>query len=286
MTFFSCASRSLRRALSAGVVLAASLAGCGMESDPAPPPALGAGRSFYGAIVHPLLQAERCTACHATGVAQAIIFLSEDASVSYGMIKAVPEVYQPPADSLLWQKGEHQGPALSAAGQETVKRWLEIEFPTGRRGARISGDRGVALSYRERMDELSRCMDRQEWEELGMGGWPDLYTRNNRSCKACHHGGNGGTWLSGDSDENFEMNRENPYRNRLVMPVYEDAQLVGLKENPRLITKGTLTCREGDFCHDDYLVPEALRRALVGFQALTLNKIDSEGRCTERSEGR
>jgi cytochrome c5 len=275
------------------LVLAVLLSGCGTEDPVAPTsstttstssgtPQVGPGENLYVNTVHPLLVAEGCAGCHATGSGGAPIYMDNDATASYAKLKAYPNLFQAAPNSQLWQHGAHSGPALSEGGEASVIQWLEAEFPGQPAGGSTGGgSSGGALSLEEQLNEFSKCMSRDEWEDLGMGEFPNIFTIENRSCKACHFNGNGGTFLNEDVDTTFEANTRPPFRNRLIRPKYDEGKFIGLEGNDRMVVKGTITADEDDVLpHDNFVVPQAQRTALLAFQAATLARLNGDGECT------
>lgn len=241
---------------------------------------------YYVKEVHPSL-IQTCGGCHnPDGQVGAPAFLDYDAEVSYPLTKNYPNVLVEPSTSILITKLPHTGPALSDGQKEIVGKWLTMELDEAGGGggsttsssSSTGGTTNTTMTLEEMLTSFAACMDYDLWVAKGMDKFPLQQTNGEGACMSCHLQGVGGTWLSGDSLETFEKNKEFPYIMRLVTPIYEGPNPVDLAQSNRFINKGIEPCANPPICHPKYNLTAENKAAFEGFVSATLTKWQS-GAC-------
>jgi len=240
----------------------------------------GAAYDYFIASVFPAINAA-CGSCHATGDVGAPIILAASADASYNALEG-SGLIAIPANSVLVQHGVHTGPALTPDQKTVVETWLQMEADErGLAGGGGVDDPPVGTTLTQALEDFSACMNLDVWIETGMDNMANADTGNAGECTGCHSAGDGGTWLSANTEETFEKNGLFPYVKRLVTgTVDENGQFAGLQPALRYVQKGQAECGENQNCHPVYSLPPALESAVIDFVDITLDAMEN-GTCDQ-----
>jgi mono/diheme cytochrome c family protein len=232
------------------------------------------GRDLFDRNVLPIVE-QRCASCHAgDNVADGPDFMGRARANYYDALTGDPRYLSSrPEDSQLIIKGEHTGPAFTAAEEQTITAWLLKE--ADERGLIQGG--GEVLpppmdyaprSVAEAFDRFGNCMSRADWDATyGVNEDTQAAYQNTTQgrCYACHSNGTAGAFLSQSSGDTFEQSRLRPYMLKLVLPTAnEDGSFKSLVNAYRHRDKG------GDQGHPSYALTAARDDALNRFIDLTL----------------
>jgi hypothetical protein len=234
--------------------------------------------SYYVKTLWPLL-IETCGGCHnPDGQVGAPAFLDYDAELSYEMTRGFQGglFIKPPTESLLTNKGLHDGPGMSTEQYDAASTWLDMEIKEGGGGTTMmttTTTGGVTKpTLEEMLTSFAACMDYDLWLATGMDKFPLQQTNAAGACTSCHNQGTGAVWLSADPLETFEKNKMFPYIMRLITPIYEGTDPVDLAPSQRFINKGTEACANPPICHPKYNLSTENIQALESFVGTTLTK--------------
>lgn len=234
-------------------------------------------KEYYVSIVDFALNAS-CASCHADGVNSAPIFLANDPNESYYMMENYGGLVVAPDNSLLILHGAHTGPALDASAKADVTTWLTMEaeergLTTGTGTTTTGGGDPPATTLTSALADYGACMDINDWKANKLDQLCNAQTLNNGPCKGCHQAGDGGQFLSGNTQETFDMNRKFPYIKRQVTgTVDEDGNFKDLIAANRMIQKGAEPCQPNTNCHPAYVLPPDLKTGINNFVAKTIEK--------------
>jgi hypothetical protein len=246
----------------------------------------GNAKEFFLTEVYPVLSTDQtggetpdCASCHATGNLDAPPWLDDDAESSYVAIDQAKYIAVP-ENSLLIQHGVHTGPALTLTQEDLVVEWLlmEVEERGLAGGTTNPGDPPTPPTGKtlvEALNEFAACMTLDDWNEHLMNQMADAQTGNGGPCNGCHQTGQGGTWLSVNDEETFDMHKEIPFIKRLVTgTINEQGQFETLIAANRYQEKGLAPCSPDPlvYCHPKYSLPPIMTEAVVGFVDVTLSK--------------
>jgi hypothetical protein len=112
-----------------------------------------------------------------------------------------------------------------------IEQWFEIERTERANGG---GTPGGGITTRDLLAEWSGCMSLANWEQSGMGTWALKGTQNG-PCANCHSGGEYWIYVSANSEEMFQMNRQEVFitgffatqGNSEVVPAYDKLVRMG-----------------------------------------------------------
>ena len=248
--------------------------GGSMEDGNETPTAL----QFYTAVIDPEL-AGSCASCHASGQNGAPIFLAKNALGSYNAMDQHGGLIVAPENSLLLLHGAHTGPALTAVQKSDVTEWLTMEaiergLDSSSSSSSSSGSSGgmPALTLQQALAEYGACMDIDDWKVNSLDKLMNAQT-DAGPCVGCHSAGEGGTWLSSNTQETFDKNAKFPYIKRQITGTVDDAgNFADLIPSNRWIEKGQAPCQPNTNCHPKYSLPPQLKDGINNFVAKTLDK--------------
>lgn len=239
-------------------------------------PVGGQGLEYYLSIIDPELSAS-CGSCHATGQNGAPIFMAESGETSYNALDKYGGLIVAPENSLLVLHGAHTGPALTASQKTDVINWLTLE--AGERGLVTGGEETTSgggpttTTLKQALDDYAACMDINDWKANGLDKLYSAQTLNSGPCGGCHSAGDGGNWLSSNTQETFDMNRKFPYIKRQISgTVDEEGNFLDLVASKRFIQKGSEPCQPNTNCHPAYVLPPNLKTGLDNFVSKTIDK--------------
>jgi cytochrome c553 len=234
------------------------------------------GKEYYLAIVNDSLAAS-CGSCHATGQNGAPSFMGESPDASYNALDQYGGLVVAPENSLLILHGAHTGPALTLEQKNDVINWLTVEadergLSTGGETT-TSGGGPTTTTLKQALDDYAACMDINDWTDNGLDKLYSAQTLNSGPCGGCHSAGDGGNWLSSNTQETFDMNKKFPYIKRQITgTVDEDGNFKDLVAAKRLIQKGAEPCQPNTNCHPAYVLPPNLKTGIDNFVAKTIDK--------------
>lgn len=231
------------------------------------------GSDLFQRNVAPILE-QRCAFCHAgNNPADGPDFMGRVQADYYGAITNDPRFLSArPEDSQLILKGEHTGPAFTAAEEQTVTAWLLRE--ASERGLIMEGmvepppQNYAPRTVAEALSRFGNCMLRTDWDETYAQSEDTQVAYQNTTegrCYACHSTGTAGAFLSQSPGDTFEQSRMRPYVLKLVLPTAnEDGSFNTLVNAYRHRDKG------GDQGHPSYQLTAAREQALNAFIERTL----------------
>jgi hypothetical protein len=237
-------------------------------------PGTGA-RAYFDDNVLPML-ASSCASCHSSQHAElGPDFLGRAEDVYYGSLDFAGYITVPD-NSLLLLKGEHTGPAWTSAQADAVTQWLDLEAAErGLTSSTVGEDAGApppTLTLQDALSQFAACMSLSDWNNVGMDGVADQGTTEG-PCRSCHQTGTGGAFLSEDSTQSFEQNRQMPYILKLVLgTVSADGSFADLVPANRFVEKGG----EGGL-HPKYIMTPERQIAISLFFEATYDKWKSGG---------
>ena len=232
-------------------------------------------KEYYLTSVDSSLNAS-CSSCHATGVNSAPIFLGDNPDSSYYEMDNHGGLIVAPDNSLLLLHGAHTGPALTAAQKDVVTTWLTMEAEvrglfTGS-GTTSTGGGPTATTLTSALADYAACMNINDWTANKLDQLCNVQTTYG-PCKGCHSAGDAGNWLSGNTQETFDMNKKFPYIKRQVSGTVDDlGNFKDLVASNRFIQKGTEPCQPNTNCHPAYVLPPDLKTGINNFVAKTIDK--------------
>ncbi len=234
-------------------------------------------KDYYISIVDSSLSAS-CGSCHAAGVNGAPIFMGNNAEASYNAMDQHGGLVVAPDNSLIILHGAHTGPALTVAQKADVMTWLTMEaeergLTIGSGTTTTTGGGPTATTLTSALADYGACMDINDWTANKLDQLCNAQTLNNGPCKGCHQAGDGGNWLSGNTQETFDMNKKFPYIKRQVTGTVDDVgNFKDLIAANRLIQKGAEPCQPNTNCHPAYVLPPDLKTGINNFVAKTIDK--------------
>jgi cytochrome c553 len=236
-------------------------------------------RDYYLNIVDAELAAT-CASCHATGENGAPVFMGDSAEASYKALDEHGGLVVAPENSLLLLHGAHTGPALTSTEKNDIINWLSIEaaergLATGdTSGAGGSGGGGpTATTLKQALDDYGACMDIADWKANGLDKLYNAQTVNYGPCGGCHQAGDGGNWLSSNTQETFDMNKKFPYIKRQISGTVDDeGNFLDLIAANRWIQKGAELCQPNTNCHPGFVLPPNLKTGIAAFVSKTIDK--------------
>jgi hypothetical protein len=230
-------------------------------------PVSSAAKNYYLSTVDSQLNVT-CATCHA-GQNGAPNFMGSNATASYNALDQHGFVVAP-ENSLLLLHGAHTGPALTASEKAIVLKWLTMEAKE--RGLTIGGG-STATTTTQALNVYGACMDINDWTVNGLDNLYTAQTLNGGPCGSCHQAGEGGNWLSSNTQETFDMNRKFPFIKRQITgTVDSDGNFKDLIAAHRFSQKGAEPCQDNTNCHPKYVLPPNLKAGIDAFVVKTLDK--------------
>ncbi|MBL9024340.1 MAG: hypothetical protein JNL21_19250 [Myxococcales bacterium] len=232
-------------------------------------------QAMFESQVFPAIATD-CGSCHATGDMGAPVFLASSPSASYTAITGYsPTLIAVPENSNLILHGVHTGPALTPTQEGVVSAWLQAEADErGLAGGGGDDPTPTGKTLDQALDEFANCMDLTEWEE-NMANLPRADTANAGECSGCHTSGDGGAFLSLNTQETFDMNKQFPYIKRLVTgTVNSNGAFADLLPSNRFINKGleAQSCDpQTQNCHPVYNLPPGIK---TGIETVVNNTLE------------
>lgn len=232
-------------------------------------------KEYYISVVDPEFKLS-CAGCHAAGLNGAPVFMGNNAAASYNAMDQHGGLVIAPENSLLLLHGAHTGPALTATEKADVTNWLVMEAEE--RGLTVettttTGGGPTTVTLTSALADYGACMDITDWTDNSLDQLANAQTLNNGPCKGCHGQGDGGNYLSGNTQETFDMNKKFPYIKRQVTGTVDDLgnfkDLIGSK---RFVEKGAEPCQPNTNCHPAYVLPPTLKTGIDNFVAKTIDK--------------
>jgi len=235
-------------------------------------------KQFYEAVVDPEL-AKSCAVCHQSGQNGAPIFLAKNPTGSYNAMDQHGGLIVAPENSVLLLHGAHTGPAFTSVQKSAVTEWLTMEavergLDSGTTSASSTGSSGgmPALTLQQALAEYGACMDIDDWKVNNLDKLMNAQT-DAGPCVGCHAAGEGGNWLSANTQETFDKNAKFPYIKRQITgTVDDDGNFADLIASNRMIEKGQAPCQPNTNCHPKYNLPPQLKDGINNFVAKTLDK--------------
>lgn len=222
-------------------------------------------KSLFVNTVFPAISTE-CGSCHMTGESGAPIFLGASADASYTAITGyTPTLIAVPENSNLVLHGVHTGPGLTPDQEGVISAWLQKEAEERDLVGGDPEDPPVGKTLDQALDEFANCMDLDEWTE-NLENLPRSDTANAGECSGCHTSGDGGAFLSLNTSETFEMNKQFPYIKRLVTGTVDaNGAFATLLPSNRFINKGleAQSCDpQTQNCHPTFNLPPGMKTAV------------------------
>lgn len=239
------------------------------------------GKSMFVSTVFPAIAAE-CGSCHTTGESGSPIFLAATAEAAYNTITShTPQLIAVPENSILVSHGVHTGPALTTEQKDIVSTWLQKEAEERGLVGGDPEDPPVGKTLNQALEEFANCMDLAEWE-ANLENLPRADTANAGECSGCHTSGDGGAFLSLNTQETFQMNQQFPYIKRLVTgTVDSNGAFATLIASNRFVNKGleAQSCdQQTQNCHPTYNLPPGMKTAIETVVNNTLERWEN-GTC-------
>jgi hypothetical protein len=234
-------------------------------------------KEFYLSTIDPELT-KTCSGCHAAGVNGAPVFLGSSAEASYNALDNYGGLVVAPDNSLLVLHGAHTGPALTVADKTDVITWLTMEaeergLTIGTTTGTTTGGGVTATTLTSALADYAACMDINDWTTNNLDQLCNAQTLNAGPCKGCHAQGDAGNWLSGNTQETFDMNKKFPYIKRQVSGTVDDVgNFKDLVASNRFVQKGAEPCQPNTNCHPAYVLPPTLKTGINNFVAKTIDK--------------
>jgi len=238
-------------------------------------------KEYYLSVVDLELKTS-CASCHVGGVNGAPIFLGGNGEASYKAMDNYGGLVVAPENSLLLLHGAHTGPALTVSQKNDVTTWLTMEAEergltvgsgTGTGTGTTTGGGPTATTLTSALADYGACMSITDWTANKLDQLCNAQTLNAGPCKGCHQAGDGGNWLSGNTQETFDMNKKFPYIKRQVTGTVDDVgNFKDLIAANRMIQKGAEPCQPNTNCHPAYVLPPDLKTGINNFVAKTIDK--------------
>ncbi|MFO0762754.1 MAG: hypothetical protein U0359_40330 [Byssovorax sp.] len=231
-------------------------------------------KDFYIAVIDPELK-ESCASCHKTGQNGAPIFLASTPEGSYNAMDQHGGLIVAPENSLLILHGAHTGPALTAVQKSDVTEWLSLEVTErGLSSSSSSSSSGgmPAVTLQEALAAYGACMDIDDWKVNNLDKLMNAQT-DAGPCVGCHSAGEGGNFLSANTQETFDKNTKFPFIKRQITGTVDDqGNFADLIPSNRWIEKGQAPCQPNTNCHPKYNLPPQLKDGINNFVQKTLDK--------------
>lgn len=235
------------------------------QPTPLPLPVQGPGSAqssahqyFIDNVYQPLNQT--CGSCHASGANGAPMFLQTNAATAYQTMDGRGMIV---TQSSLLTKGQHLGPALTAAEVTVVNQWLSLE-------AKERVGKAAPVNILERIGD---CLSEGLFDAIG---FQNLKTTprngedantctgcNNTPCSHCHTGGDGNFYMavgSGIDDSTFQKTKQAQY-------VVKYIGLNGTQPVPSnaIQAKSQTTQQDGTYFHPMFTLTPQMQSAITAF---------------------
>lgn len=236
-------------------------------------------KDFYISVVDPQLS-QSCGACHASGQNGAPIFLAKNALGSYNAMDQYGGMIVAPENSVLILHGAHTGPALTATQKSDVSEWLTLEVMERGLGSGSSSSSsstgssggGPAVTLQQALTDYGACMDIDDWKVNKLDQLANAQTEAG-PCVGCHAAGEGGNFLSGNTQETFDKNTKFPFIKRQITGTVDDqGNFADLIPSNRWVEKGMAPCQPNTNCHPKYSLPPQIKDGINAFVTKTLDK--------------
>ena len=235
-------------------------------------------RQTFETQVEPILLAS-CSTCHADNNAiDGPDYLGTGPDTYYDSLTSdMRLIGSSPSNSMLLLKGEHTGPAFTSAQATVVAGWIQQEIQE--RGITPPSETpppadAPPTTLTAALRRFGDCMSIDDWDATNMQNVANQNTEDG-PCYACHSSGTAGSFLSQNSQDMFDMNRQTPYILKLALgTVNSDGSFKDLVPARRFMDKGQ---EEG--LHPSYLLSAERTQSVTDFYNLTYQHYLA-GNCT------